>query len=232
MANRAAVVAVALVVGAGVYGGLIVVENRLTAGSDVPVPGEAVAANTTMHLDRIGRPTVVGQVVNGRAGPVAEATLTVQFYRDGTRIGTASDRALIPTIPAGAAAPFAVRLENQTARPDDYQVALTVEDATDRPYDGLAVTESTVADRSQTRLIVDGTVRNDGTRPAEAIVAVTFFDADGAVVGVRAVRPSPGVLPPGETAEFTVRFQTLGNVPSRAASVERFEVTAYGEPVD
>ena len=231
MTNRAAVVLTAVVVGAGLYGGLVFVDERLRAPTGPASGGEVVPANTTIHLDRVGRPTVVGRVLNGRTSAVADVRVTVEFYRDGERIGTATDRALIPVIGPRQDAPFAVRLENRSARPDDYRVSLDYGPADARPYDGLTVEDATVADESQTQLILVGTVGNTGGRTVAVHVVATFFDEGGAVVGVRSVRPSPAELAPGDRAEYSIRYRTLGDVPSLASQVERFEVDVYGEPV-
>lgn len=232
MTNRAAVVATALVVGVALYGGLVFVEAQLTGSGDPVVPGEVVVANTTMHLDRVGRPTVVGELLNGRGTAIDEASITVTYVRQGTPIGTASGSTLVPRIDANEAVPFVIRLPNRTARPDDYSVVLEYETAASGPYAGLRVAEAELADRSQTRVIVTGRVVNTGDRTVEAHVVATFYDADGAVIGARAVRPTPGVLGPGEGAEFTVRYRTLGDLPSRAPDFSRYELDVYGEPVE
>lgn len=231
MTNRAAVVVIALVVGVGLYGGLLFVEDRLTEPRGPTTSGEVVAANTTMHLDRIGRPTVVGQVVNGRGTPVTDATLTVQFYRDGRLLGTATGATLVPTIDGGGTSPFSVRLDDREARPDDHVVTLAYDTSTDRPYIGLTVAETVVADRSQSQIILVGTVRNAGGQSVSVNVVATFYDAEGDVVGVRSARPSPAVLAPGDDGEFSLRFRTLGDLPSRAAQVDRWDLVVFGEPV-
>lgn len=230
MANRVAIALVALVVGLTLYVGFGAVEDALTAPDGVAATGDVVAVNATMHLDHVGRPTVVGEVHNGRRTAVTGVTVTVRFTKDGSTLGTASDRTLVPTMPALSAAPFSIRLPDPSARPDDYAVSVTYDTAPSRPYRGLRVTTSSISDKSQTRVTVVGAVKNTGRKTVRTTVVATFYDDHGNVVGVRAVPPSPGLLEPGATGEFTVQLRTLGELPSRAGDVSHYSVTAYGEP--
>lgn len=227
MANRAAIVGIALVVGVGLYAGATVLDDRLGAGP--AAGGEVVAENTTMHLDRVGRPSVVGEVINGRRASISNVTVTVTFYEDGTRIGTASDTVLVPTVLGGASAPFEVRLQDRSARPDDYEVTVEYDAAAERPYAGLSVVDSRLTDTSQEQVVVVGGVENGGDERVGVHVVATFYGANGSVLGARSVRSSPSVLGPGETGQFRVRFRTLGNIPTRADDVSGYELIVYGE---
>lgn len=229
MANRLAVLAVAVVVGLALYAGLVFVDDRLRGGDAVAPEGQVVVGDGTLHLDRVGRPTVVGEVRNGLAGPIGDVRVTVEFRRDGAVVGTAVGTTMAPTVPRQGTAPFAVRLENRSVDPDAFAVSLEHGTADTRPYARYAV-EDRLADESQDQVIVTGTVTNRGDRPAPTHVVATFYDAEGRVVGARAVRPAPDALAPGETGEFTVRFRTLGNLPSRAGDVASYDLYVYGEP--
>lgn len=229
MANRVVIVAVAAVVGLGLYAGLVFVEGQLVPAGNVAATGEVTTGNATIHLDRVGRPTVVGEVVNGRRAPIDDVSVTVRFLRDGDLVGTASASTLVPTVPRQSAAPFSVRLENQTVRPDDYEVTVEYDADADRPYVSYEL-DAAVSDISQDQLILVGTVENTGSRPVSTHVVATFYDVDGSVVGARSGRPSPVDLEPGAEGEFSIRFRTLGDIPSLASRVDDYELIAYGTP--
>ena len=229
MANRLAVLAVAVVVGLALYAGLVFVDDQLRGGPAVAPDGEVVVGNGTLHLDRVGRPTVVGEVRNGLARPIGDVLVTVTFRRGGEVVGTATGTTLAPTVARQHAAPFVVRLENRSAEADGFSVTVEHEAGADRPYARYAV-EDRLADESQDQVIVTGTVTNEGGRAAPTHVVATFYDAEGRVIGARSVRTAPDVLQPGETGEFTVRFRTLGNLPSRAGDVASYDLSVYGEP--
>ena len=205
------------------------VDDRLRGGPAVAPDGQVVVGNGTLHLDRVGRPTAVGEVRNGLADPLADVRVTVEFRRDGAVVGTAVGTTLAPTIPRQRTAPFIVRLENRSAEADAFAVSVEHGTAGARPYARYAV-EDRLADESQDQVIVTGTVTNEGDRTAPTHVVATFYDAEGRVVGARAIRPAPDVLAPGQTGEFTVRFRTLGNLPSRAGDVASYDLYVYGEP--
>lgn len=232
MTNRIVVIVVALVVGAGLYAGATAVENALTPESGVGVEGEVVATNTTMHLDRVGRPTAVGEVINGLDGPVGDVTVTVTFRWEDGRRDPVTGGTVVATIPGGGRAPFAVRLANRSARPSGVEVEVAYERVEDRRYDGLAVVSGGVSERSESQVTVAGEVENRGDERVAAHVVATFYDDSGAVVGVRSVPTSPRVLDPGGAGTFEVRLRTLGDVPSRADEVARYELTLSAERVE
>ena len=230
MSNRLAVVVVALLVGAGVYVGATAVENALTSDPGLTTNGEVVATNATMHLDRVGRPTAVGEVMNGRNEPIRDATVTVTFRGDDGRTETVTGGTILATIPAGERSPFVVRLANRTARPADLSVDVSYESSTERPYDGLVVVEDRTTGRSESQVTVAGRVENRGGEAVTADVVATFYDANGSVVGARTVPTSPRTLGPGETGGFQVRYRTLGDVPSRAGEVDHYALAVRAQP--
>ena len=232
MTNRIVVVVVALVVGAGLYVGATAVEDALTPDPGPGVDGEVVATNTTMHLDRVGRPTAVGEVINGLDGPIGDATVTVTFRNADGRRDQVAGRTALDTIPSGGRAPFAVRLANRSARPTGVDVTVAFERVDDRAYDGLSLASHRDTGRSESQVTVAGEVENRGDEPAAAHVVATFYDGSGAVVGVRSVPTSPRVLDPGDSGAFEVRLRTLGDVPSRAGEVARYELALRAERVE
>lgn len=222
-------VVVALVVGAGLYVGLTAVEDALRPGQAGDLDGEVVVAGTTMHLDRVGRPTAVGEVRNGLDEPVDDVRVTVTFTRRNGERAAVEGRPLIPTIPPGGRAPFVVRLADRSAEPTAVEADVTYGTGAPSPYDGLAVVEHAVTDRSESQVTVNGRVENRGGERVGARLVATFYDANGSVVGVRSVPTSPRALGPGEAGEFEVRLRTLGNVPSRAGEVASYELSLVAE---
>lgn len=233
MTNRIVVVVVALVVGAGLYAGATAVEDALTADPGVHVEGEVVATNTTTHLDRVGRPTAVGEVINGLVEPIDDVSVTVTFQRVGGKEDSVVGSTALATIPDGERAPFSVRLEDRSARPGSVAVDVDVafEEGADRPYERLAVVDDREAERTEGQVVVDGRVENRGGERVAAHVVATFYDENGSVVGVRKVPTSPRLLGAGDSGEFEVRFRTLGDVPSRADDVARYELALQAERV-
>ncbi|WP_336025106.1 FxLYD domain-containing protein [Halobellus salinisoli] len=225
MADAKAVLIGAVLAAGLTYGGLVGVELLVTGeldGPAAPLAGETTVEGTTYHLDRLGRPTVVGEVYNGRSHPVGNATVTVTYYRDGEVVGEAVGGVLGEPIAPGESAPFDVHY-GESGDVDDYNVSLTTERATASAAD-LAV-DAAVVDRSQSRVVVSGTVENRGSDPQAADVVVAFYDDEGNVIGVRTTRPNREV-PPGESVPFTVTFQTTGDVPSLAQEFDDFEARA------
>ncbi|MFP4591352.1 MAG: FxLYD domain-containing protein [Halobacteriales archaeon] len=217
-------VLVALVVGAGLYAGATAVEDLLAEDDDVPFEGEVVATNTTTHLDRVGRPTAVGEVVNGLDDPIDEIAVTVTFRREDGGTDTVNGTAELATVPSGGRSPFVVRLSNRSARVESVDATVTYRVAADRPSGALAVVEHRTVDRSGSQVSLAGQVENRGDAAVDAHVVATFYDEAGSVVGVRSVPTDPPRLTAGETGEFAIRFRTLGNVPSRAAEVDRYDL--------
>lgn len=222
MSNRRTVLAVALVTALLVYGGLVGLELLVSERS--PVASEPTVQGTTYHLDRSGRPTVVGEVNNGLTGPITNVTVTVTYLRNGTVIGRSTGQTLRETIPAGETAPFDIRLPNETSV-DDYAVSVSY-DRGGTVVSSLAI-DAEVSHRSQDQVVVVGTVRNTGSRRLTDVRVVgTFYDADRSVLGARTNSPTANGLAPGEQASFELTFRTLGDVPSLARRFQRFEVSA------
>lgn len=222
--NRLAVVVIALVVGAGLFVGATAVEDLIAADPGVPAEGEVLATNTTTHLDRVGRPTAVGEVLNGLEDPIGDVSVTVTFHRDDGGEERVAVPTAIATVRSGARVPFVARLENRSARVESVDVAVTYEVGAGRPYDGLEVVEDRVVERTESQVTLAGRVANRGDTSVEASVVATFYDEDGSVVGVRSVPTSPSGLDGAASGEFVVRYRTLGNVPSRAGEVDRYDL--------
>lgn len=222
--NYPAVVAIALVVAAGLYGGITGIESVVTNDRPAPeVTGEVEVQGTTTHLDRVGRPTVVGEVSNGLDGPITDVRVTVTFYRDGEQVAEVTREAVVGTVGSGGTAPFDVHLPEEQSV-DDYEVEASYErGGRASPFEVTAVD---VLHEGSNRVEVSGSVRNAGDDPVSSPrVVATFYDRNGSVIGVRTVRPSRTIRP-GESLSVRTNFRTLGNVPSRAGEFDRVELQA------
>lgn len=228
MANRMGILLVAVVAAAVVYAGLTAGGALLdrNGGDLVGGGGDVTAEHTTYHLDRLGRPTVVGEVVNRKGAAVTGVTVTVTFYSDGEVVAEQTERTLTAPVPADGRTPFDVHLRDPPdASVDDYSVEVSY-DSYDGPiYDGLTAEEVRVVRAAQDSVELAGTVRNTGDQSVESVQVVALFYAEnGSLVGVRTTRPSPAGLEPGETGVFRLSFRTLGDVPSLAREYHTHEV--------
>lgn len=228
MGNRLQVIAISLVVAAVILFGGSAVQSVDLHPSAYISSGEVTATAGPVYLDRTGHPTVVGEVYNDRGGPIDNVTVTVDFYEDDEPVGTVTERPIVTILGNKQAAPFSIRLDDSSASPDTVTASVAFDERDEPPYRQLGV-EDTRADRqSQDQVTVRGSVENDGARTVEGVlVAVTFYDGSGTVIGVRSERPSPASLDPGESGQFHIQFNTLGQVPSTAREYDRFEVEVY-----
>lgn len=229
MTDYRVVFLVGVVVAGLVYGGLVGVQSALDGddGADGPAVEEPTPRGTTVHLDRTGRPTVVGEVVNGLDGAITNVTVTVTFYADGRQVDEVRSDVLRPTVPAGERAPFDVHMGSEESI-DDYEVSVSYDRGGDT-VEGLEVVDSRVAHRAQDQVDVVGTVRNAADERLElSAVVATFYDENGSVIGARTVRPGRTL---DSEATFTVRieFRTLGDVPSYAREFDSFDLTVIAE---
>lgn len=225
MVDAKAVLIGAVLAAALTYGGLVGVEILVTGEVDAPsapLAGETTVEGTTFHLDRLGRPTVVGEVRNGQSYPIGNATVTVTYYRDGEAVGEAVGGALGEPVAPGESAAFDVHYAAD-GEVDDYDVSVSAERVPASGADLLV--DASVTDESQNRVVVSGTVENDGSEARTSEVVVAFYDEDGNVIGARTTRPSREI-PPGESVPFTVTFRTVGDVPSLAQEFDDFGVRA------
>jgi len=234
MTNRLAVLGVTLLVALGLVGGGVALSSlgSLVDGDGPSVEsGEVVASGTTVHRDRIGRPTAVGEVLNGKDTAVTGVTVEVTFYQDGEAVQTATGTVIGGPVGPNDRVPFAVRGTEIPTTPDDVEVEVTDHTETEEgPLAGLAVLDYEYDNQSQDQVFVTGTVENGADDAVRPLVVATFYDENGSVIGVRQSRASPSPLASSAEATFEIRFRTFGDVPSRArelASV-RFRVVDAG----
>jgi len=235
MTNRLAVAAVTALVALGLVGGGLALSSlgSLADGDAGPSveSGAVVATNTTVHRDRIGRPTVVGEVLNGKAVALSDVTVEVTFYRDGEAVQTATGSVIGGPVGPNDRVPFAVRGAETPDAPDRVEVEVTDHvEAEAGPLAGLAVVDHEFDNQSQDQVFVTGTVENGAGQEAAPLVVATFYDENGSVIGVRQGRTSPTSVQSGGEATFEIRFRTFGDVPSRARELAtvRFRVVDAG----
>lgn len=229
MTNRLAVVLIAGLVAVGLLmgGSALSSIGPIATDGQSTASGEVRAMHATMHLDRVGRPTVVGEVVNGRTTALGDVAVEVTFYEGGESIATVTGSVVATPVPSGDRMPFSIRAGELPENPTRFEVKITTAEPADGPvYEGFVVTDRQLLKEAQDQLFVNGEVENRGDEAGRVLVVATFYNDNGSVIGVRQVRPSPDTLEPGETGTFQIRFRTLGNVPSRAREFASFEFHA------
>lgn len=227
MTNNRVVLVAAIVAALLTYGGLVGGEALLTSGFAESTADEAVVEGTTIHLDRSGRPTAVGEVRNRFDGPITNVTVTVQFFHDDELVDEQTGRTLQETIPAGEPAPFDIHM-NGEQEVDEIVTSVSFDRGGDRTT-GLELTGKRVVREGQDQVDVAGTVTNVGDEPLVlAQVVGTFYDDKESVIGARTTRPDRR-LEPGESITVRISFRTLGDVPSYAREFNSFRLSVVAE---
>lgn len=224
MANRLVVVGIALVVGGLLYFGLISLGGVIADPPALFPETDVAATNGSLYLDRTGRPAVVGEVINNRRNPIENVSVTVAFYREGEHITNVSTGPEVSPVPGKSKSPYLVRLSEAAPEPDSYEVFVEYEGTDQSVYRGLGVTDVRVERIGQDRVQLAGSVENTGGRTVDPVLVVTFYDANGSVIGIRSGRASPSTLEPGDTGEFLILYNTLGDVPSKARGYSDHEI--------
>lgn len=221
--NKVAVLAVALLTAAVillVIWGIGVVD---VSPGQYTSSGEVTVSEGAIYLDRAGQPTFVGEVENDRGEPITDVAVTVEFFADGEPLGTETYDTYVSTIPDGAVMPFEAKYDGEE-RPDE-AVATVSYESSDDSSETLTVNEAEIVHQAQDSVTVSGHVENPLGQTAERPLAIaTFYDQEGTVIGVRSDRISPSSLEPGQTGEFTVRYATVGHVPSLAREYADYEI--------
>lgn len=227
MTNNRVVLLVAIVAGLLTYGGLVGGEALLTSGFADSTADEALVGGTTVHLDRSGRPTAVGEVQNRYGGPITNVTVSVRFFNDDELVEERIGQTLRETIPAGETAPFDIHM-NSEQEVDEIEASVSY-DRGGEQVSGLKLTGKRVAREGQDQVDVAGTVTNVGNRPIVlSQVVATFYDDRESVVGARTTRPERTVQP-GESVTVRISYRTLGDVPSYAREFDSFDLSIVAE---
>lgn len=229
MTNRAGVIVVGGVVAVVVFSLLTGVSMLFAGDSAAPIDGDegsVVATHTTIHLDRTGRPTVAGEVINRAGHPITDVAVTVTFFDDGEKVGEATGGPLRSPVPDGGRSPFEVRLPDTVEQlPDEYSVSVASREYEGTTYDGLQSSDVRITRESQDAVELVGEVRNEGDRTVDdPLVVAVFYSENGSVIGVRSTRPRPATLDPRESGVFRVTYRTLGDVPSLARRFDSYRI--------
>lgn len=230
MTNNRVVLVAAVVAGLLTYGGLVGGEALLTSGFAESTADEAFVDGTTVHLDRSGRPTAVGEVKNRYGGPITNVTVTVQFFDGDELVEERTGGTLRETIPAGESAPFDIHMRAEREI-DEVETSVSYERGGE-VNTGLSLTGKRVVREGQDQIDVAVTVTNDANRPLVlAQTIATFYDDKQAVIGARTTRPDRR-LDPDESITVRISFRTLGDVPSYAREFSSFDVSVVAEPAE
>lgn len=228
LVKRVAILLIILVTAAALLGAVALLGSVELPGNDGS-PGGAVSSGTvtatdgSLFLDRAGQPTVVGEVGNGLADPITNVTVSVTIYEDGEAVDTRESSPLASTIPGGTAIPYEIRFAAGVDA-DAYTTNVTYERGSDSGT-AVEVVDTREGVVAQDSVTVSGSMTNvDDTVAENPTAIVTFYDENGTVIGARTDRISS--LEPDETGEFTVRYSTLGDVPSLAREYESYSVVA------
>lgn len=224
MANRLVVVGIALVVGGLLYFGLVSLGGVIANPPALFPETDVAVTDGSMHLDRAGRPVVVGEVINNRRSPIDNVSVTVVFYKDGEHITNVTTGPEVSPVARNSKSPYIVRLPRTSPEPDTYEVFVKFEGSDHSVYRGLEVTDVRVERIGQDRVQFTGSVENTGGQTVDPVLVATFYDEDGTVIGIRSGRASPSTLEPGDTGEFLVLYNTLGDVPSKARQYSDHEI--------
>lgn len=227
MTNNRVVLVAAIVAGLLTYGGLVGGEALLTSGFTESTADEAVVEGTTIHLDRSGRPTAVGEVRNRFAGPITNVSVTVQFFNDDELVEEKTGTTLQETIPAGEPAPFDIHMNGEQAV-DEVETTVSFDRGGERTT-GLELTGRRIVREGQDQVDVAGTVTNVGDEPLVLSQVIgTFYDDKQAVIGARTTRPDRR-LEPDESITVRLSFRTLGDIPSYAREFDSFRLSIVAE---
>lgn len=227
--NKIGILLVALMTAVLLLGGVVFVGSVDVSPTDYVSSGEVVTSEGSMHLDRAGQPTVVGEIENDVGSAIGDVEVAVTFYEDDEEIDTVRVQPLVNPVPDRTTVPFSARLLAD-GDPDSYDVEVSYDEVDGYEDDELELVDAEEYNRGQDSVTIIGEVENAGDSPAERPrVVVTFYDRDGNVIGVRTDRVSPSPLDPGESGEFRTQYSTLGNVPSLARDYDSYRVVVHDD---
>lgn len=162
---------------------------------------------------------VVGEVLNTAGYPVYGARIIANFYDSSDRAVAAGQAmtSLAMTEPE-VGNPFKLKVENVASSVSRYELSVAWEDVSLIEFRHLTVVEGEVRQGE-----VVGRMRNDHESTLTSIVvAVTFYDASGAVVDTADIFLGGQKIAPGETLPFAIPISASNLV------YERFWIEAQG----
>ena len=174
------------------------------------------------YADSQGNSVVIGQVQNTGHGLAYEIQVTGEGQdATGARVASGSDLLLaLAGLPAGAKAPFQIRLGKPTAEVSKLHVQGSFKtfnpDAVHVfvPAGGLGIAGQQLAPAAAGKPAqVSGQVTNGGSKGATQVrVLVSGYDAQGKLVAVEQGPAAPDTIPAGGTATFTIPFASRPDV--------------------
>jgi len=162
---------------------------------------------------------VVGEMLNTAGVPVFGAKVIANFYDGGDKLIAAGQAltSLAMTEPE-VGNPFKLKVENLASAVSRYELTVTWEDVSLIEFRPLTVLEGEVRQRE-----VVGQMRNDQESALTSIVvAVTFYDAGGAVVDTADIFLGGQILAPGASIPFAIP------IPASDGVYDHFWIEAQG----
>lgn len=222
--DRLKVLAIALLTATVLLSAYSVISTTEFAPGELIASGEVTASDGTLYLDRAGHPTAVGEIDNDRREAISNVTVTVRFFENETVVGEVEKTPPVDPLPGQTATPFSARLPNTDVDPDRFEVDVTYDSDGATPTGSVTVADHEVSSTSSDSVTIVGEVTNEGVDSARSMIVVTFYDAEGTVVGYRTSRTSPDSVPADGTGDFRVRYATLGDVPSLARTYDSYRI--------
>lgn len=144
---------------------------------------------------------VVGEVLNTAGYPVFGAKIIGDFYdSSGNRVAAGQALTSLPMTEPEVGNPFKLKMENVASAVNRYELSVTWEDVSLIEFRHLTVLEGEVRGGE-----VVGQMRNDHESTLTSIVvAVTFYDASGAVVDTADIFLGGQNVASGESLPFTI----------------------------
>lgn len=164
---------------------------------------------------------VVGEVLNTSGVSVYGAKIIANFYDSGGKL-VAAGQALtsLPMTEPEVGNPFKLKVENLVSAVERYELTVTWEDVSLIEFRYLTVAEGAV---DQGTGEVTGQIRNEQESALTSIVvAVTFYDAAGAVVDMADIFLGGQSLAPGASLPFAIPL------PEGAGVYDHFWIEAQG----
>lgn len=188
------------------------------APTKTPYPTGVFVASHRGYAEGSGY-VVVGEVLNTAGYPVYGAKVIANFFDSSDKVVAAGQTltSLAMTEPE-VGNPFKLKVENVASAVSRYELSVTWEDVSLIEFRHLTVVEGEVRQGE-----VVGQMRNDHESTLTSIVvAVTFYDASGAVVNTADIFLGGQKIAPGDTLPFAIPISDANLV------YERFWIEAQG----
>ncbi len=167
---------------------------------------------------------VVGEVLNTSGVAVYGAKVIANFYDRGGKLVAASQALTsLPMTEPEVGNPFKLKVENLVSAVERYELTVTWEDVSLIEFRYLTVVEGAIDQGTGGKSEVTGQIRNEQEIALTSIVvAVTFYDAAGAVVETADIFLGGQTLAPGESLPFAIPL------PEGAGVYDHFWIEAQG----